>query len=155
APEGLQAQGVRGQEIFPNTGYGGPAQPGDQFFACLLGRTAAELPHSRQSAGSYKAVYTQALLDGLRGYNPEHLEDSGAPAAPAQYVRPVPLGNYLRREVPAQIRRLGLHYRYSQQPDALIMAHDGWLSRLTQVPKGPVTRSITHGWGAPAPSQDI
>src|SRR5438105_2969861 len=38
--ESIQAQNVRGQDIFPNDGTGDRAKPVDQFFACFLGRTA-------------------------------------------------------------------------------------------------------------------
>jgi len=36
APEGIQAQNVRGVDVFPNEGLGDKAKPVDQFFACLL-----------------------------------------------------------------------------------------------------------------------
>src|SRR5882724_2050704 len=43
APDGLQAQNVRGEDVFPNDGKADRSQPVDQFFACVLGRTAAEI----------------------------------------------------------------------------------------------------------------
>ena len=154
APEGLQAQGVRGQDVFPNDGVSDRARPVDQFFACVLGRTAAELADPKASAASYKAVYTGALLDALHGYRPEILDKSGDAADPARYLRPVPLEAYLEREVPARIRALGLHYRYSQQPEALIMAHPGWLSRIMQVPSAPLVR-FAHQPRGPGPLSEL
>jgi hypothetical protein len=52
APEGLQAQNVRGQDIFPNDGVSKRAQPVGQFFACVLGRTGAELAGLAVAAGT-------------------------------------------------------------------------------------------------------
>ncbi|MEO8411566.1 MAG: hypothetical protein ABI478_13440, partial [Propionivibrio sp.] len=43
APEGIQAQNVRGIDIFPNDGSASKAKPVDQFFARVLGRVAAEI----------------------------------------------------------------------------------------------------------------
>src|ERR1700704_4919926 len=43
APEGIQAQSVRGASVFANLEpAGAKSKPVDQFFACALGRTAAE-----------------------------------------------------------------------------------------------------------------
>jgi hypothetical protein len=74
APDGIQAQNVRGVDVFPNDGTGGRAKPVDQFFACFLGKTAAEIKDPATAAGNYTALYTNALLDALKGARPDVLE---------------------------------------------------------------------------------
>src|SRR3954453_22562867 len=50
APGGIQAGSVSGIEIFPNEDGDWPAQPVDQFFACGLGRTAADVKDPADAA---------------------------------------------------------------------------------------------------------
>jgi hypothetical protein len=152
-----QAQAVRGQEIFPIVEDIGWTRPVDQFFACLLGRPAAELGDPQESAASYRAVYTSALLDGLLGYEPQILEPAADPADPASYVYPSPLGDYLEEEVPRRIRQAGLHYRYSQEPEAMVMANGTWLSPIAPSPRqsdpGPASELPDQPPTLPGPTQ--
>jgi Caspase domain len=134
APEGIQGQRVSGVEVFPNEGGGGKAKPVDQFFACYLGKTAAEL-RDPVITSKYSALYTEALLDALRGERAEVLE----PAPPGEdnvyYIRPVRLENYLENEVPLRVRAaiqaLNLKYQLNQNPDAIIIASPStWVARI-------------------------
>lgn len=141
APEGIQAQQVQGASIFPNVQTAGRRFV-DVFFACSLGRPAAEIKDSQDSAGSYRAVYTEVLLDALNGQLGNafvRLGDSD-PAWYADYRR---LRDVLDVEVPRRIRSKNLTVRYGQAPDAWILSDPGpksWLSRVDQlasVPSGP------------------
>ena len=86
APEGIQAQSVRGSNVFPNDAASDRAKPVDQFFACLLGRTAVELKDPAIAAGNYSALYTTALLAALSGEVPDLLE-SGQSADDKEVAR--------------------------------------------------------------------
>jgi hypothetical protein len=134
APEGIQAQGVEGVSIFPNNDASDRARPVDQFFACRLGRTAAEIrgeapPTVGEVTSAYSALYTSALLDALSGKAPRALAvgDDGA-----QYVKPAPLAEFLEAEIPRRIPR-DLRGAVNQSPEAIVTVHDKWLSRVTGI----------------------
>lgn len=131
APEGIQAQGVRGVDIFPNDGVGDRARPVDQFFACLLGRTAAELRDPQEAASTYSALYTHTLLDGLSGQVPAVIE-SLDPAGPPRFVRPRRLQSWLETEIPARVLARGLQNKVNQNPDAIITSDAAWLAEVEQ-----------------------
>jgi hypothetical protein len=134
APEGIQAQQVRGSDIFPNEATSDKARPVDQFFACVLGRTAAEIKDPAVAAGGFCALYTDALADALEGKVPDVLERSDSPADSASYVRPVPLQAYLERRVPARVRELRLENKVNQSPDAILTAHSNWIAKVGAQP---------------------
>lgn len=146
APEGLQAQNVRGVDVFPNDGTADRAKPVDQFFACVLGRTAAELKDPATAASTYSALYTNVLLEALNGGRSDVLEPSDDPADRSRYVRPVKLEEFLEGEVPRRVKELQLERKVNQNPDAIITAHANWLSRI--VPRAGVTPRIER---SPAP----
>jgi hypothetical protein len=133
APEGIQAQNVRGIDIFPNEGAADRAQPVDQFFACVLGRTAAEIRDPAVAAGTFSALYTEVLLDALRGTDTEVLEPPTPADEGAHYVKPVRLKEYLEAEVPRRVQALNLQHKVNQAPDAIVTAHPYWISRVTTV----------------------
>ena len=151
APEGIQAQNVLGVDVFPNEATGERSKPVDQFFACLLGRTAAEIRDPALAAGSFRALYTQVLLEALNGKQPEVLVPSDTAGDPASYVKPVKLEAYLEREVPLRVRAMNLQNRVNQNPDAILIAHEKWISRI-EPPLGPtVERRPPSGPQAPSP----
>lgn len=152
APEGIQAQGVRGQMVFPNDGLGGAAQPVDLFYACLLGRTAAEIADPAAAVRSYRALYTDAVLDALGGARPEVLERSGTEDDPAGYVRPRRLKQYLRAELPTRIRAMQLATTVSQEPDAIITSDVEWLARFDPFPEVVPPDPAPPGRRLPAPA---
>lgn len=140
APEGIQAQSVRGVEVFPNEGPGDKSKPVDVFFACYLGRTAAELKDPKAAAGNYTALYTGALLDALKGTRPEVLEPGDAPGDLTRYVKPRKLEDYLEAEVPLRVKALGLQNKVNQDPDAIITSQATWVARIAPPAGGaPVT----------------
>ena len=69
----------------------------DQFFACALGRTAAEVKDPAIAAGNFSALYTNAMLDALTGACADLLEPGDDPADAFRYVRPDDLAEYLEK----------------------------------------------------------
>ena len=130
APEGIRAQNVRGEDVFPNEGPGDRAKPVDQFFACLLGRTAAEIKDPTIAAQNYTALYTSVLLEALKGERPETLEPSDTAGDEARYVNPGRLKRYLESEVPRRVMTMRLAQKVNQNPDALITLGGSWISRI-------------------------
>nr|WP_232005955.1 caspase family protein [Mycobacterium sp. 852013-50091_SCH5140682] len=135
APEGIQAQSVKGSCVFPNTEPdGAQSKPVDVFYACGLGRTAAEIKDPAVAAGNYSALYTNAMLDALDGTRPDVLEPGETPGDTFHYVRPDGLQQYLLSELTQRVRALGLLGRVNQNPDAIIASRHQWLARLTAPP---------------------
>ena len=135
APEGIQAGSVGGVSVFPNLDpVGGKSKPVDVFFACALGRVAAEVKDPALAAGNYKALYTTLMLDALRGDRADVLEP-GHPADEFRYVRPYRLKVYLERELPRRLKSLGLLARVNQEPDAIIVSRESWLARVQPSPR--------------------
>lgn len=133
APASIQADAVRGQDIFPNEGGGQESLPVDRLFACVLGGTAAEIKDAAAAAGGYTALYTQALLDGVAGRSPTVLEP-GADDDGSSYVRIRALHSYLKEELPRRVRQHQLVGTVNQVPDAIVESANGWLSRLAPAP---------------------
>ncbi len=148
APEGIQAQRVEGVEIFPNEDYSDRAKPVDQFFACVLGRTAAEVRDPAAAANAFSALYTSTLLDALDGRLPDALTP-GLPPDASHYVKPSTLRDVLDREIPRRLLARGLAGRVNQTPDAIVVDHPHWLARL-DVP--PVSETRGGAMPPPAPS---
>ena len=130
APEGIQAQNVRGIDVFPNNGASDRAKPVDQFFACLLGRTAAEISDPATAADNFCALYTGALLEAFNGKIPELFEVSDIPGDTALYIKPPRLEDYLEREIPRRVRAMNLERKVNQNPDAILTVHSNWLSKI-------------------------
>ena len=59
APVGIQVQNVRGVDVFPNLGDGYRAKPVDQFYACLLGNTAAEIKDQKNCCSRISSALHQ------------------------------------------------------------------------------------------------
>ncbi|MBA3351774.1 MAG: hypothetical protein H0U23_05010 [Blastocatellia bacterium] len=130
APDGIQAGNVRGTEIFPNDSSSDVSNPVDQFFACGLGKTAAELKDPAVAAGNFSALYTDALLAALEGdaseaFNPEPPTDPNW-----RYVGTATLRDYLAKEVPKRVISKKLTGKVNQNPDAIVIASRNWISRL-------------------------
>lgn len=102
SPVGIQAQNVRGREIFPNFE---PAdeQPVDVFFACRIGSVAHEIKDPVNAAGAYESVYTEALLTGLEGNQPDIVQTLEEDSEILAVVHPKPLGDFLETEVPRRL----------------------------------------------------
>lgn len=153
APEGIQAQGVRGVEVFPNDPTGDRAKPVDQFYACLLGRTAAEIKDPALAAGNYRALYTDALLDALYGRRREVLEPSPDAADDALYVRQLRLESYLEGELRRRVKESGLVGQVNQSPDALLAMPtptSTWISRVPAAQAAPADSPRKAGFAGSA-----
>jgi hypothetical protein len=157
APDGIQAQNVRGVDVFPNEAGSDRAQPVDQFFACRLGKTAAEVRDPAAAANGFLALYTTAFLDAISGQAPGLLEPSTEAGDMARYIKPARLRDYLDTEIPRRIVASNLVGRVNQSPDAIVLAHTNWLSRVDQAAEVAAvpTRSSRRaqpgiGMGAPA-----
>lgn len=133
APEGIGAQQVQGGSIIPNV------QTADQrfvdiYYACALGRPAAEIQDQSASAKSYRAVFTEVLLEVLNGtYDAafEHIP----PTDRAWYAEARRVRDVLALQVPKKIRAKRLTVRYGQSPQAKILSDPGaWLARLETLP---------------------
>ena len=150
APEGIQAQSVHGVSVFPNrepTGAG--SKPVDQFYACALGRTAAEIKDPAVAAGNFSALYTSVMLDALQGARPEVLEQGADdPDDAFRYVQPLGLKKYLDRELMQRLKALGLLGVVNQQPDAVLTVEGRWLARL---PRAVLPRGMPPTVARPAP----
>lgn len=139
APDSIQAANVRGTEIFPNYGTSDVSNPVDQFFACGLGKTAAELKDAASAAENFSALYTDALLAALKGEMPEALNPEPPIDPDWRYVGPASLRNYLAKEVPKRVVSKHLVGKVNQNPDAIVIASENWISRLPRGGAGQVT----------------
>lgn len=151
APEGLQAQSVRGVDVFPNDSASDKANPVDQFFACYLGRTAAEIKDPCTAANTYSALYTSALLDALNGLRRDVLERASDPNDSSFYVRPRNLEKYIEVEIPLRVKKMRLEGKVNQNPDAIITSDGNWLSRITQDRGARYPRDLKHESETSAP----
>jgi hypothetical protein len=134
AADGISAQHVSGGEIFPNQGTVGLENPVDQFFACTLGRPALEIRDPNTTTREYTALYTTALLDGLRGSAPNMLDWVTVGQHKIAFVRPRPLKTHLSAAVPRLIAQRNLQTKAIQVPDAHIVSDPtAWIARLTEV----------------------
>ncbi len=132
AAEGIQAQRVRGVEIFPNEEPSGRRKPVTQLYACRLGQPASEIRDKKEAAASYQALYTGALLDALLGQVPALLEPGAGAEAGHAFVRLPSLGLHLEAELPRRIRSAGLMLHLNQFPEILPVGAvpPAWLARL-------------------------
>jgi hypothetical protein len=158
APEGIQAQNVRGVDVFPNDGASDRAQPVDQFFACRLGKTAAEIRDPAEAAKGFLALYTTAFLDAVSGQTPSVLEAGTTAGDAARYVMPAKLRDFLETEMPRRIVAARLAARVNQSPDAIVLAHANWLARVDNIPQLdqlPEAPAITRRSTRRAPSLEL
>jgi hypothetical protein len=151
APEGIQAQDVRGGDIFPNDPASDRGKPVDQFFACGRGKTAVEVKDPATIAGNYSALYTDALLEALKGERPEVLEPANAVGDSSHYVKTLRLETYLLSEVPRRVVQLNLQHKVNQNPDSIVTSKESWLARIDKpvAPAGGGPRSLPQVTRAP------
>jgi hypothetical protein len=137
APDSIQASNVRGTEIFPNNSSADVSNSVDQYFACGLGKTAAELKDPASAAGNFSALYTDALLSALKGEAPDALNPEPPTDPNWRYVGTATLRDYLAKEVPKRVISKGLAGKVNQNPDAIVIASANWVSRLPRGGAGP------------------
>ncbi|MEO8985430.1 MAG: caspase family protein, partial [Rhodanobacter sp.] len=137
--EGIQAQGAASISVvvFPNDVPDAGLRPVDTLYATSLGRASTELPDPVAAAAAaaaasvvFRAVYTDALLDGLAGKGDFDLV-ADLDGERGVYVRPKALSDWLEKEVMRRVRDQGLLGRVNQKPEARVCASDlTWVSRL-------------------------
>jgi hypothetical protein len=144
AAAGVQQQFITGSPIFPPVAGGGTEQAVDQFFACTLGDPALEVQaQNAGNAGTFTALYTEALLEVLNGGEPTIIECAHDGQVPDGVIRPWPLKRALREKVTNRLLALRLHTQTYQTPDARISSDPelAWIARLAPPhPLGPVSR---------------
>jgi hypothetical protein len=146
APDGIQALGVTGTDIFPNDPVDGNERAVDAFFACARGKPALEVRDPVQSANAFSAVYTEILWECLEGKHADVIDRVQQAGVEVGLVRAWKLADELLKEVPPRLRqKLGRTPTVNQTPVARIGSRDGWLSQLAvaQLPsvvlRGPPT----------------
>jgi hypothetical protein len=138
-PEGIAAQSVEGVEIFPGDIVTEKAKPLDQFYACLLGRTAAETRDPADVARGYQSLYTNVLTEALVGGVADVLDPE--PNGNRYVVMPRRLEAYLEARVPAKVREMNLTGKVNQSPDAIITSDGLWVAHVDSM--GRVTRDLS------------
>jgi hypothetical protein len=142
APDSIQAANVRGIEIFPNDSNSDVSKPVDQFFACGLGKTAAEIKDPTGAATNFSALYSDALLSALKGEASEALR-AEPPTDPAwRYVGSASLRDYLAQEIPRRIIQKNLAGKVNQNPDAIVIDSGNWISRVNRGAVPQVRRDL-------------
>ena len=141
AVEGIQAQAIRGSEIFPNVPDAASQRCVDVFYACALGAPALEVKDPRESASQYRAVFTEALIEALYGLKDVVVEDPGdgtqlrlIEEKPGQegrrLVRSWPLTYHLKAEVAHRLEEANVRPGVTQIPDATLNSRNSWLSEI-------------------------
>lgn len=145
AAEGIQAQGIRGSEIFPNLDSF-TENPVDLFFACGLGSPALEVKDPKQAAKGFRAIYTDSLVEALEGRkdvlvkDPEEtspvrlIEVAPAEGRPRGIIRPFPLSVHLQAEVLDRLISADVKPGVSQTPHARIVSRGTWLAEVAPPP---------------------
>ncbi|WP_392957661.1 hypothetical protein [Streptomyces sp. LN245] len=130
----INAQGVTGSVIMPNTGVIGPGRAVDLFFPCLLGEPAFEVEDPVE-AGKYHALYTEVLAAGLRGDYAEAVERSADADPAVGLVRPRLLADALPNRIADRASALRAGLSFNQRPDARITSDSriAWLSRIASL----------------------
>jgi hypothetical protein len=135
AADTIQAQNVRGAEIFPNENLVGTQKPVDLFYACALGRPSHEIKDVNTTSQEFKAIYTQELIDALCFKHSSLTQWQGAGAKAMGYIRPRPLRDHLSNAVANRIRALKMQTEVIQVPDAHITSDPiAWLSSVSGPP---------------------
>lgn len=135
APEGIQAQSVKGGEIFPNLENN--SNPIDQFFACQLGKPSAEVKDPTVTAAEFRALYTSELVPALMGRRPQLVQWDAAAPERRGYVRLRPLRDFLSAAVADRIAGMNLETKLIQVPVATISSDPpAWISALSEEAAG-------------------
>ena len=135
AAHGIQGQGVEGSVVFPNEPVPGPEQAVDMFFATLLGRPSMEVRNSANGAASYKALYTQALLEAVHGKLPGCMAIQGE----VKVVRPRLLKACLSAALPQRLSIMNMSSTVDQIPDARVTSGDeAWIAKFAVEQQAPI-----------------
>lgn len=138
APQGVQAQSIKGGGIFPNDPVDGMERTFvDGFFACARGKPSLEVRDPNLSAQSYRAIYTDAISSALCGMELEALTAGTEKGQAIALVHPWRLQDFLQEKVPKRIQALlSKQPTVNQTPVARIGSRDRWLSKISPAPAG-------------------
>src|SRR6516165_694525 len=153
AAEGLQAQQVRGSNVFPNDLVSGMEKPVDLLFACARGKPSLEVADPAKAVSeavkTFSALYSEVLLEYLNGQHEDALDRVQEDGSFVGLLRLGKLANDIKMEVPHRLKmKLGIDPTITQQPDDRIgfRTGDAWVSRIPmspsrgQAPVVPVSR---------------
>ncbi len=154
AAEGLQAMQVRGSNVFPNDPASGAGNSVDILYSCARGKPSLEITDPAASAAdaarNYSALYSEVLLEYLRGEHEEaltHIVNSGHSVGLLQLGA---LADALKIEVPKRLKeKRGVDPKITQIPDDLIsrktaealISQVPWVASRAQTIVKPVSRS--------------
>lgn len=154
AAEGLQAMQVRGSNIFPNDPASGTSQPVDLLYSCARGRPSLEIADPaaavREAVDNFSALYSEVLLEYLKGEHDEALEPAVENGKPIGLLRLGALADVMKIEVPKRLKaKRNVDPKISQLPDDIISraTANSCVSRVplsatrSRAPVTPVSRS--------------
>ncbi len=108
AAEGLQAMQVRGSNIFPNDPASGIGNPVDLLYSCARGKPSLEIVDpvvaNIEAAKSYSALYSEVLLEYLRGKHQDALALAVEDARTVGILRLGKLADELKTAVPHRLK---------------------------------------------------
>jgi hypothetical protein len=131
AAEGIRAQTIEGQIIFPNRE--GDEKPVDQFFACRLGQPSHEVKDPTVSSAEFKALYTNELVPALLGRRPQIVEWTTERNQKVGLIRLRPLRDFMSLAIKEKLNGLQLQTKLIQDPIAQINSDPPeWISRVSE-----------------------
>lgn len=118
-PADTRFQQMNGGFIFPNRATDDTRPEVDIFYASLPGDASLELPTSN-AVGSYRGIFTECLLEGLRPAETDLVTDIGDKllGETQTVILARSIKNYLYKSVPAAARRHSI--QLTQKPDIRI-----------------------------------
>lgn len=133
-PDSIGAQSVTGTIVFPSRPPTDDGAGVDLFFACRLGEAANEFANVDDSSSVYRSLYTEVLLEGLKGEHPSLMQAGSEGPREYQFVRPWPLKRGLPALVRDRITDEGLWTQFSQTPTAHVTSDplEAWLARYAK-----------------------
>ncbi len=139
AADTIEAQEVEGGSAFPNIPrtLGGTAV--DRLYAALPGHPAQEVKSVQDSAGAYRAIYTDCLLDAVKGKYHQIIETVEEAGESLAVVTATGLDDFLTAELSARVAKLRL--TLAQVPDAQVESKlPTYLARVLKPSKAKTTK---------------
>jgi hypothetical protein len=142
---------VSGSVIFPNAASRTPRPEVDVFYATLPGDPALELPPN-PAVNAYHGIFSQCLLDALRGHVPAVIQPFVSSAGAKSVIPSRPLKLHLEIAVPSAVSVASL---VSQQDPEIRVESDlpKYLAEVSALSApGPTAPSPGRSPGPPAPT---
>ncbi len=154
AAEGLQAVQVRGSDVFPNDPASGAGNPVDILYSCARGKPSVETTDpavaAADAARNYSALYSEVLLEYLRGEHAEALKRMENSSQIMGLLQLGALADALKIEVPRRLKaKRGVDPKITQIPDDFIsrktadalISRVPWVASRAHIPMVAVSRS--------------